>query len=187
MEMTNMLTATTRSELRQWLVENSDSEKECWVRATVKSKEETLRYLDVVEEALCFGWIDSTKKKVEGQVFQRLSPRGKRSPWTELNKERVRRLRKLGLMTEKGEAVLPEMSLAAFVVDPIIEERLQMEGLDQLFSEFPTLYQKIRIDTIQSYKKDRLLFDKRLDKLVEQTRANKMYGAWHDEGRLLDY
>lgn len=80
MEMNNTLTATTRSELRQWLSENSETEKECWVIASVKPQEKTLLYLDVVEEALCFGWIDSTKKKVEGQVFQRLSPRGKRSP-----------------------------------------------------------------------------------------------------------
>ncbi|MBP1043282.1 YdeI/OmpD-associated family protein [Vagococcus sp. BWB3-3] len=187
MEMTNVLTIKTRSALRAWLSEYGEIKKECWVATSVKEQAGLLRYLDVVDEALCFGWIDSTKKKVDGQVFQRLSPRGRRSRWTELNKERVRRLRKLGLMTAEGEAVLPEMEVAAFVIDPIIEKRLKSEQLYQTFLTFPPLYQRIRIDTIQYYRNDLDLFEKRLTKLVEQTRANNMYGTWHDEGRLIDY
>lgn len=186
MEMSNVLRVTTRSELRQWLLANSQREKECWVKSSVKPQAEMLRYLDVVEEALCFGWIDSTKKKVEGQVFQRLSPRGKKSPWTELNKERVRRLRRLGLMTEQGEKILPELALEAFVIDPQIVARLREEEVYQTFLSFPPLYQRIRVDTIQSYQKDPVLFEKRLRKLIDQTRQNKLYGAWHDEGRLLE-
>lgn len=90
-------------------------------------------------------------------------------------------------MTEKGEKVLPEMALEAFAVDSIIEERLKSEALYQTFLAFPPLYQRIRVDTIQSYKKDLVLFERRLTKLVEQTRDNKLYGTWHDDGRLLDY
>ena len=48
-----------------------------------------LPYINVVEEALCFGWIDSTLKRLpDGRLAQRLSPRRKRSHWTELNKQR---------------------------------------------------------------------------------------------------
>ena len=62
-----------------------------------------LPYLDVVEEALCFGWIDSTLKKLpDGRLAQRLSPRRKNSHWTELNKERCKRLAEQGLMTDAG-------------------------------------------------------------------------------------
>ncbi len=57
-------------------------------------------YLDAVEGALCFGWIDSTRKKTaSGFLAQRLTPRSRKSKWSELNKERVRRLTRLGLMT----------------------------------------------------------------------------------------
>lgn len=62
-----------------------------------------LPYLDVVEEALCFGWIDSTLKKLpDGRLAQRLSPRRKNSHWTELNKHRCEALISNGLMTDAG-------------------------------------------------------------------------------------
>ena len=62
-----------------------------------------LPYIDVVEEALCFGWIDSTLKKLpDGRLAQRLSPRRKKSHWTELNKQRCQDLEKRGLMTPAG-------------------------------------------------------------------------------------
>ena len=64
-----------------------------------------LWYLDAVEEALCFGWIDSTVKTIDGVTLQRFGKRVKNSQWTELNKERCRRLEALGLMTDSGRAV----------------------------------------------------------------------------------
>ena len=67
-----------------------------------------LPYIDVVEEALCFGWIDSTLKKLpDGRLAQRLSPRRKNSHWTELNKQRCQDLEKRGLMTLAGKRVIP--------------------------------------------------------------------------------
>jgi uncharacterized protein YdeI (YjbR/CyaY-like superfamily) len=60
-------------------------------------------YIDVVEEALCFGWIDSTLKKLpDGRLAQRLSPRRKKSHWTKLNIERCIDLEERGLMTPAG-------------------------------------------------------------------------------------
>lgn len=178
---------TTRKDLRNWLVANSKTETECWLVMSISIQTNTLLYLDIVEEALCFGWIDGVKKKLpDNRLIQRISPRSKRSNWTELNKARVRRLEALGLMTTAGRAVLPEMDPNLFEWDARIVEALQQDDVAyQNFRTFPILYQTIRIDTIQSYKKDTELFNKRLEKLIKYTKANKMYGSWHDNGRLL--
>lgn len=72
-------------------------------------KPDTLPYLDIVEEALCYGWIDSTLKKLpDGRLAQRLSPRRAGSHWTELNRQRCRDLERRGLMTEAGRVALGE-------------------------------------------------------------------------------
>lgn len=55
---------TTRKDLRNWLVANSKTETECWLVMSISIQTNTLLYLDIVEEALCFGWIDGVKKKV---------------------------------------------------------------------------------------------------------------------------
>lgn len=188
MEIDKLLTFNKREELREWLLANSTTEKYCWVIVTIKPKLDTLLYLDVVEEALCFGWIDGVKKKLsETQTAQRLSPRAKKSPWTELNKERVRRLEKLGLMTDEGRKILPSDIYQPFKIDSVIEEKLKEDQqIYENFMAFPDLYRRIRIDTIQTNKKDAVLFESRLAKLIEQTKANKQYGAWHDNGRLIE-
>ncbi|WP_020617743.1 YdeI/OmpD-associated family protein [Paenibacillus daejeonensis] len=186
MEMTNVLKVASRGELRAWLEANSRMAAHCWVIVSMTPVPGKVLYLDAVEEALCFGWIDSTKKKISPtEVAQRLSPRSKRSSWTELNKERVRRLERLGLMTDEGRKVLPDMDRTAFKIDPVIEQRLkEEEQVYANFMAFPVVYRTVRIDTIQSVKAEPELFRKRLDKLIENTRNNKMYGQWHDDGRL---
>lgn len=150
---------------------------------------DTLLYLDAVEEALCCGWIDGVKKKIsETALAQRLSPRSARSSWTELNKERVRRLEKLGLMRDEGRRVLPDMDYGSFRIDDVIEGRLREDRqVYENFMAFPALYQRVRIDTIQSTRNQPELFQSRLDKFIANTKVNKMYGQWHDNGRLLDY
>lgn len=105
MEIATLLEYSDRSQLRAWLEENHSREKECWV---VVSRSKTppagiLPYVDVVEEALCFGWIDSTLKKLpDGRLAQRLSPRRKNSHWTKLNMDRCMDLEDRGLMTPAG-------------------------------------------------------------------------------------
>jgi len=158
----------------------------CWVIVSMKQTKGTLLYLDIVEEALCFGWIDGIKKKTsETELAQRLSPRSKKSSWTELNKERVRRLEKLGLMTEEGRSVLPDMSPDSFTIHPVIEQRLKENSqVYENFNKFPDLYKRVRIDTIQSYSNQPDLFNIKLEKLIRNTKQNKMYGQWNDHGRL---
>jgi len=105
MEVSNLLTFNERSQLRDWLEANHSSVPFCWVACNRSKlhKPDTLPYPDIVEEALCFGWIDSTIKTLpDGRLAQRLSPRRKGSHWTELNRERFRDLEKRGLMTEAG-------------------------------------------------------------------------------------
>jgi uncharacterized protein YdeI (YjbR/CyaY-like superfamily) len=190
MEIQNLLPATTRESLREWLAEHSTTESCCWVIVSIAPEPGKLLYLDAVEEALCLGWIDGFKKKLpasDAGIAQRLSPRSKNSSWTELNKERVRRLERLGLMRDEGRKVLPDMSPEAFRIDPVIWQRLQEEeAVYGNFLAFPELYRRIRIDTIQSYKQQPELFRSRLDKFIANTRENRMYGQWHDNGRLLE-
>ena len=105
MEITNLLEFTSRVKLREWLEANHNCLRECWV-VTSRSKNppcNVVPYIEVVEEALCFGWIDSTLKRLpDGRLAQRLSPRRKNSHWTELNKQRCIDLENRGLMTDAG-------------------------------------------------------------------------------------
>ncbi|WP_379126799.1 YdeI family protein [Paenibacillus sp. sgz500958] len=188
MEIENILTVKSREDLRIWLQENCTTEKSCWVVVSMTPDPDKLLYLDAVEESLCFGWIDGVKKKIsETELAQRLSPRSKRSSWTELNKERVRRLERLGLMRDEGRKVLPDMDHDSFKIDKLIEQRLQEDRqVYENFRAFPALYTRVRIDTIQSNINQPELFKNRLDKFIANTKINKMYGQWHDNGRLLD-
>lgn len=66
-------------------------------------------YADAVEEALCFGWVDSRPNKVDAERYRQLfSPRKSTSPWSKLNKARVERLIAQGVMTEAGLAVVTQ-------------------------------------------------------------------------------
>jgi len=189
MELKNLLDAKSRQELREWLIRNYKTETECWVivkRGRPKN-DSTFWYIDAVEEAMCFGWIDSTTKKVsDGMTAQKLSPRKPKSLWSELNKERCRRMERLGLMTDAGRAVLPDMSDDGFVIDSDILKALKSDPVVwENFNKFPILYQKVRIDTIQIKKKQPELFASRLEKFITNTRAGIMFGEWNDNGRLL--
>lgn len=110
MEIVNLLEMSDRSQLRRWLEVHHASERECWVVCSRKRvvPDGVISYVDVVEEALCFGWIDSTVKRLpDGRLAQRLSPRRKRSHWTALNRQRCASLESRGLMTQAGRDALP--------------------------------------------------------------------------------
>ncbi len=138
----NILDISSRKAFHEWLERNSTTEKECWI-AVKRGKtppQDALWYLDAVEEALCFGWIDSTLKRVDGVALQRFGPRTKSGRWTELNKERCRRLERLGLMTERGRAACPPMD-AEFVILPEIIDAFSANPIAwENFKSFPALY-----------------------------------------------
>ena len=188
MNIVNLLDVKSRQELRQWLIQNHRTETECWVvvkRGRPKD-DGTFWYIDAVEEAMCFGWIDSTTKKIdEHTTAQKLCPRKNKSNWSELNKERCRRMERLGWMTDAGRAVLPDMSEKGFVIDKDILNALQKDPVVwNNFCRFPDLYKRVRIDTIQIKKRQPGLYKSRLDKFIENTRKGILYGEWNDNGRL---
>ena len=191
MEIKNLIDAASRQEFREWLLANASTATECWLRVK-KGKnpvEGLVMYLDAVEEALCFGWIDSTCKLYEGIVVQRFSPRKKDSNWTELNKERCRRLIKIGLMTDLGMEGLPDLN-EKFTWYPEVEEAFKKSTRAMKnFKSFHPLYQRVRIDKIHNEKNRgrEENFQKRLQKLIEASEKGMMIGDWNDYGRLLEY
>lgn len=190
MKEKNILTVTDRLQFRAWLAEHSATEKECWVdvKRGRPTEADVFYYLDAVEEALCFGWIDSVHKLIDGKRLQRFGPRKKNSPWTELNKERVRRLEKLGLMKKAGRKALPAMGPRSFKIDPKIEKALKQARCWSKFRSFPALYQRIRAGNVAFYKRrNPQVFELALQHLIEETKNNRMFGEWNDYGRLLEY
>lgn len=186
----NVLHVKNRAEFREWLALHSSHETECWlpVKRGKPADPDVFYYLDAVEEALCFGWIDSTYAAVGGVRLQRFTPRRRNSGWTELNKERVRRLEKLGLMTDAGRAVLPAMGVRSFKVDTEIETALKQARVWSRFRSFPPLYQRVRAGNTASYKKQNpAAYERMLSHLIEETKKGRMFGEWNDYGRLLSY
>ncbi len=98
------LCVTSREEWRAWLLGNHDRSPGIWfVFYKRRTGKKTVTYDDAVEEALCFGWIDSTVRRLDDERYcQRFTPRKERSTWSALNRKRVARLIKDGLMTEHG-------------------------------------------------------------------------------------
>ena len=188
--MVNLLEVKSRQELRQWLIQNYRTETECWVvvKRDRPKDDGAFWYIDAVEEAMCFGWIDSTVKKIDEIITaQKLCPRKSGSIWSELNKERCRRMERLGMMTDAGRAVLPDMSENGFVIDKDILKSLQDDPVVwDNFCRFPDLYKRVRIDTIQIKKRQPELYKSRLDKFIKNTQKGILYGEWNDNGRLLE-
>jgi len=93
-----------RQEWRMWLEENHTSRQSVWlVYFKSKSRKPTVKYSDAVDEALCFGWIDSKAKPIDDERFmQFFSKRKAKSVWSKINKEKVERLTAEGLMTDAG-------------------------------------------------------------------------------------
>ena len=91
---------------RKWLEQNHHESSGIWLVFYKKeSGKPTLDYDEAVEEALCFGWIDSIIKNVdEQQYLRKFTPRKVESKWSDLNKKRVEKMIKLGRMTKTGAA-----------------------------------------------------------------------------------
>src|SRR5256885_14789235 len=106
MKISKTLYVTSRDDWRAWLEKNHETEKEVWL---IYYKKHTNRpripYDDAVEEALCFGWIDSIVQKIDDERYaQKFTPRKSSSKWSESNKRRVRKLLQEGRMTQAGLA-----------------------------------------------------------------------------------
>ncbi|HJZ48294.1 MAG TPA: hypothetical protein VKE41_14050 [Roseiflexaceae bacterium] len=110
MEIGETLEAGSADDFSAWLAAHGRDAKEIWVIIYKKgSGKQTVSYEQLVEIALCHGWIDGIMKGMDAERYaQRFTPRRKNSNWTEANKAIARRLAAEGRMTEAGRAVLPE-------------------------------------------------------------------------------
>lgn len=193
MEITNLIDIHTRKELYQWYLQNHDKEKVLWIRVNRAEKEVPgiVGYVDAVEVALCFGWIDSTQKRIDDRKpIQRFTPRRKGCIWCEQNIERCRRLIKLGEMTPAGEAVLPDMNPDHFVFYDWVVDALKADPIVWAnYLSFPDAYKRIKIFRIQHYNDTKRHSQAivALQHFIEDTRKGKMQRNWSDGGRLENY
>lgn len=97
-----------RQEWREWLQNNHDKKQSIWlIYYKKKSNIPTVIYSEAVDEALCFGWIDSKSKPLDNEKFmQFFSKRKTNSVWSKVNKEKIERLTKEGLMTKAGFEII---------------------------------------------------------------------------------
>ena len=113
MEMRKTLYVTSREEWRAWLTTHYQSETEVWLIFYKKhTGRPRIAYDHAVEEALCFGWIDSIVKSMDAEKFaQKFTPRRDGSRWSALNRQRLHKLIGEGRMTEAGLAKVDPVTL----------------------------------------------------------------------------
>jgi uncharacterized protein YdeI (YjbR/CyaY-like superfamily) len=102
----------SRTDLRLWLSQNQGQQDSIWLVTFKKGKGPYVCYDDIVEEAICFGWIDSRVAKLdEARSMLLLSPRRRASAWSKVNKDRVEKLTLAGLITPSGQALIDQAKL----------------------------------------------------------------------------
>ncbi|MEX0750776.1 MAG: YdeI/OmpD-associated family protein [Dehalococcoidia bacterium] len=179
MELGETLYAKDRRAWRKWLEKHAATAKEIWlVYYTKASNKPSIPYNDAVEEALCFGWIDSNLKPHGPESrAQRFTPRRPNSPLSELNKERVRRLIDAGSMTPAGLAAAGDLDTKFVIPKDILRELKKDRETWENFQRFPESYKRIRIGWIVGSMKQRPEeSEKRLRYFLKMTKQNKMYG-----------
>ena len=179
MDIGETLHVTERKDWRAWLEKNHDSRPEIWlVYHNKASGKPRLSYNDAVEEALCFGWIDSiVKKHSPDTAAQRYTPRRPRSPLSEMNKARIRRLHEQGLMTEAGMAHAQGVLDEPFEIPRDILDALKEDPeVWRNFDAFPESYKRIRVGWVDAGRSRREVFDQRLGYLLRMTKQNKRFG-----------
>ncbi len=175
----NRLYAADRAAWREWLQANYTTADEIWLVYPRKhSGKPRIPYNDAVEEALCFGWIDSITKSIdEDNYSQRFTPRKPRSHYSQTNIERLRRLVPQGKVMPEVQAALGNILDKPFVCPPDIEAALRTdEQAWANFNGFSDAYQRIRIAYIDSARKRPEEFEKRLKNLISKTTQNKQFG-----------
>ena len=179
MEITKTLHVTDRREWRKWLRSHYRKEKDVWLvyykKHTGKAR---ISYNDAVEEALCFGWIDSTVRSLdEDRSAQRFSPRKPGSPYSQANKERLRALLAQGKVVKKVADTLEglrdeEFTIPADILKGIKADREAWKN----FQSFPPGYQRIRIAFIEGARGRPQELQIRLVYFIRMTAKTKQYG-----------
>jgi len=175
-----LLAVAKRPEWRNWLRRHHNTAREIWLVFYKKhTGRQRVSYNDAVEEALAFGWIDSTVRKLDADRFaQRFTPRNPGSPYSEANLARLRRMaaqhkvipevleKVRPLLTEKPP-VIPADILAALKEDP---------GTCRNFRDFSDSYKRIRVGYIEGARDRPDEFAKRLRHFLRMTKTNRIIG-----------
>lgn len=190
MKIGRTLDVHTRKEWRSWLSKHHASSSEIWLIYSKKgSGRPRIAYSVAVEEALCYGWIDSIVKSIDaGRYAQRFSPRRAKSRLSELNKERIRRLIKAKKMRRAGLAILEQhlhppsgsARLRRVRSGPLPQDILDaIEANANAWKHFPRLpasYRRIRIGFIDASRNRPDFFRRRLAYFIAMTARNKKFG-----------
>jgi len=183
-----------RDEFRKWLKINHEISNGIWILFYRKHiNKENISYNEMLEEALCFGWIDSLIKKVDSDTYARkITPRTDTKKWSELNKQKVEELIKANKMTQAGlnkiEPYLrtgrvvweikkpdPKNKRSISIPDFILEEFSKNEPALRNFEGLAQTYKRHYIRWITSVKKEEAL-QKRLKESIELLKNNKKLG-----------
>lgn len=179
----------TRAEWRVWLERNHDAHGPIWLATWKKDTPHYLGYDDIVEEALCFGWIDSTARALDTQrSMLMMAPRKPRSVWSGRNKARVEKLEASGLMTPAGRAKVEAARLDGSWTALDAVERLEVpEDLDgelrgapgarACFDAYPPSLRKQALYWIDTAKRDATRA-KRIAEIVHHAARNERPARW---------
>ena len=177
------LSVVTRDEWRKWLEKNYTTEKEVWLVFYKKhTRIPSILYNDAVEEALCFGWIDSIIKRIDDEKFVRkFTPRKHKSTWSELNKKRAKKMIKEGKMTDAGLAHIDEKVFSQKeireipVITPEIEDALKAHKVWETFCDLAPGYKKQYLGWVLDAKREETR-TKRLKELITVLEKNEKLG-----------
>ena len=128
---------TNRQEWREWLLENHNKKQSIWlVHYNKKSNMPSVSWSDAVDEALCFGWIDSTRKSLEIDKFiQFFTKRKPTSVWSKINKEKIERLKQEGLLMPAGyESIMIAQQNGTWNILDDVEKLEISEDLEKEFN-----------------------------------------------------
>lgn len=179
MKLGETLYVTNRKDWRAWLRKNHKTTPEIWL---IYYKKQTgkprIPYDDAVEEALCYGWIDSIVMRVDDErTAQRYSPRRPKSFLSETNRERARRLINAKKMTRFGlEKIRKQLNEKYTHASDVITELKKDKTTWKNFQAFPKPYQRIRVAWVDYARKRPEVFRQRLRYLLKMTKQNKRFG-----------
>lgn len=177
MEKESILNINTRTEWRNWLENNFDTKHEVWlVYAKKSTSKQRILYNDAVEEALCFGWIDSTNKTLdEDHTAQRFTPRKPKSSYSQPNIERLKWLAENNLIHSSIRKTVQEIISQEFVFPQDILDEIERDNtVWNNYIKFSEPYKRIRVAYIDSARKRPEEFTKRLTNFIQKTRENKL-------------
>jgi uncharacterized protein YdeI (YjbR/CyaY-like superfamily) len=178
-EIGETLYVSKRADWRRWLRAHHNSKNEIWlVYYKSGSGKPRIPYNDAVEEALCFGWIDSTVKKIDHERFaQRFSPRKPGAAYSPANQERLRSLVAEGKVIPEVRVTLGDISPGKLEIaqDILAAIKADKEAWKH-FRKLPEPYRRIRIGFIEGARNRPAEFQKRLRYFIRMTAKNKMYG-----------